>query len=84
MGSEQSTPHFLQTSLVMLLQTLGEMVPKTPLTDTTQRFHLITELSCDEGFKMLRNYVYYLTVQSTVWHNFNNLFFHSRQHFLKF
>lgn len=66
MGIEGGTPRFLLTFLVMFLQTLKEMVPKTTVTDATQRFHLITALSCDDGFKILRNCIYYLTVQSAV------------------
>lgn len=50
-GFEGSTPHFLLIFLVMLLQTSGEMIPKTTITDTTKRFRLITALSCDHGFK---------------------------------
>lgn len=63
---EGSIPHFLLAFLVMFLHNLGEMAPKITLTDTTQRFHLITALSCDDGCKILRNCTYYLTVQSAV------------------
>lgn len=64
MGFEGSIPHFLLTFLVMFLQTLREMVPKPSSTGITQRFCLITLLSCDDGCKILRNSIYYLTVQS--------------------